>query len=94
MATSRPPLQNSAQLRNEIDRGETGDKVAAPDPAAAPLGTDDEAAGVGAQPLPSEARPHVPAPGLAARRKKRIGLKILGFAIVLTLLALIGVASL
>ena len=32
-------------LRDSIDRGETGDKVPASDPAAAPLGTDDEAAG-------------------------------------------------
>lgn len=33
------------RLRDDIDRGRTGDKVAWPDPAAAPLGTDDEAAG-------------------------------------------------
>jgi hypothetical protein len=35
----------SAQLWQAIDSGETGDKVVAIDPAAAPLGTDDEAAG-------------------------------------------------
>jgi hypothetical protein len=40
-----------AQLRNDIDSGRTGDKVAAPDPAAAPLGTDEEAAGT---PTPPE----------------------------------------
>lgn len=33
------------QLRADIDSGRTGDKVAFPDPAAAPLGTDDEAGG-------------------------------------------------
>ncbi|MBC58385.1 MAG: hypothetical protein CL814_15825 [Confluentimicrobium sp.] len=33
------------RLRDRIDRGGTGDKVAFTDPAAAPLGTDDEAAG-------------------------------------------------
>jgi hypothetical protein len=33
------------QLRHDIDRGRTGDKVDFPDPAAAPLGTDAEAAG-------------------------------------------------
>lgn len=33
------------QLRADIDAGRTGEKVAHPDPAAAPLGTDDEAAG-------------------------------------------------
>ena len=35
----------AARLRNKIDHGGAGDKVAFPDPAAAPLGTDDEAAG-------------------------------------------------
>ena len=33
------------RLRKDIDRGKSGDKVGFPDPAAAPLGTDDEAAG-------------------------------------------------
>ncbi len=46
----RPP--NVEMLRAAIDRGETGDKVPYPDPAAAPLGTDDEAAGT---PPPPEA---------------------------------------
>lgn len=32
-------------LRHDIDHGRAGDKVNYPDPAAAPLGTDDEAAG-------------------------------------------------
>ncbi len=35
----------TAEIRANIDRGLTGDKVAWEDPAAAPLGTDDEAAG-------------------------------------------------
>lgn len=35
----------AAELRADIDRGLTGDKVPVEDPAAAPLGTDDEAAG-------------------------------------------------
>lgn len=33
------------RLRHDIDRGRTGEKVDFPDPAAAPLGTDAEAAG-------------------------------------------------
>jgi len=41
--TSHAPT--SDQLRHEIDRGATGEKVDFPDPAMAPLGTDDEAAG-------------------------------------------------
>jgi hypothetical protein len=35
----------TARLRKEIDSGRAGSKVDYPDPAAAPLGTDDEAAG-------------------------------------------------
>jgi hypothetical protein len=38
------------KLRTDIDSGRTGDKVPAFDPAAAPLGTDDEAAGFPPQP--------------------------------------------
>ena len=33
------------QLRDDIDQGRTGDRVRFPDPAVAPLGTDEEAAG-------------------------------------------------
>lgn len=40
------------QLRKDIDRGKGGDKVPYPDPAAAPLGTDEEAAGT---PIPQSA---------------------------------------
>jgi hypothetical protein len=35
----------SAKLKHDIDQGRGGDKVDVFDPAAAPLGTDDEAAG-------------------------------------------------
>jgi hypothetical protein len=38
-------MQNTDQLRHAIDSGKTGDKVSVSDPAMAPLGTDDEAAG-------------------------------------------------
>ncbi len=44
----------SDRLRHEISRGKVGDKVDHPDPAAAPLGTDDEAAGM--SPTPEERR--------------------------------------
>lgn len=37
----------AARLRDHIDHGGGKDKVSHPDPAAAPLGTDDEAAGTG-----------------------------------------------
>ena len=39
------------ELRGAIDSGRTGDKVAYPDPAAAPFGTDDEAAGQAPPPM-------------------------------------------
>jgi hypothetical protein len=38
-------VRNVDQLRAAIDSGRSGDKVAASDPAAAPLGTDEEAGG-------------------------------------------------
>jgi hypothetical protein len=37
---------NAARLRSAIDSGQTGDKVPGADPAAAPLGTDEEASRV------------------------------------------------
>jgi hypothetical protein len=42
---TRTPATNASELRAAIDSGQTKDKVAWPDPAAAPLGTDDEAGG-------------------------------------------------
>jgi hypothetical protein len=41
----RRPGATTEQLRHDIDRGRTSDKVDAIDPAVAPLGTDEEAAG-------------------------------------------------
>ncbi|WP_376958346.1 hypothetical protein ABNQ39_00960 [Azospirillum sp. A26] len=43
--TPTTPSAEANRMRADIDRGLTGDKVPATDPAAAPLGTDDEAAG-------------------------------------------------
>jgi hypothetical protein len=42
MADKAPTTE---QLRRDIDKGRSGSKVDFPDPAAAPLGTDDEAGG-------------------------------------------------
>lgn len=39
------PVERVEQLRDRIDRGEAADKVAVFDPAAVPLGADEEAAG-------------------------------------------------
>jgi hypothetical protein len=61
----RKSTPRAEPLRRDIDRGKTSDKVAADDPDAAPLDTDDEAAGTA--PTPSridrailQARPRVP----------------------------------
>jgi hypothetical protein len=45
VSNARKTDMNWAQVRDRIDRGETGDKIAVGDPAAAPLGTDTEADG-------------------------------------------------
>ena len=42
--------KTTEQLRHDIDTGKTGDKIPFPDPAAAPLGTDEEAAGTPVHP--------------------------------------------
>lgn len=55
---------NSAQLKHAIDSGETGGKTAAPDPAASPLGTDDEAGG---------AAPNAARVAAAMRQERRSG---------------------
>lgn len=59
------------QLRQDIDSGKTGDKVAYPDPAAAPLGSDDEAAGLAARADENDRRvtqmPESTASGLAQK---------------------------
>ena len=39
------PNPTTDQLRNNIDAGQTGEKIAMPDPATVPLGTDAEAGG-------------------------------------------------
>jgi hypothetical protein len=49
MTNDDPPTVD--RMRHDISRGKVGDKIDHPDPAAAPLGTDDEAAGT-----PPEAR--------------------------------------
>src|SRR5262245_29263521 len=44
------PTATPDQLKHDIDAGRTGDKVRASDPAAAPLCTDEEAAGLPVDP--------------------------------------------
>jgi hypothetical protein len=54
--SERKKALNWEQVRDRIDSGATKDKVAASDPAAAPLGTDDEAAGVVREPSDAEGK--------------------------------------
>ncbi len=46
------PIPTTDQLRDDIDKGRTGEKIAMPDPATVPLGTDAEAGG--SPPTPQE----------------------------------------
>jgi len=64
-----------SQLRADIDAGRTGDKVDWPDPAAVPLGTDDEAAGTPADPWAVEV-----APSEVSRPSKSISYRGVGAA--------------
>jgi hypothetical protein len=89
----------AARRKDAIDRGLTGDKVPGFDPAAAPLGTDDEAAGtppaISEPPIPEEARAD-PA-GLAAdasgtgRRGYRMQDRLVWPAIIVAVLIAIAV---
>ncbi len=82
------------QLRADIDRGKTGDKVPYGDPAAAPLGTDDEVAGAPPSPtLAAQTHAHEVGRGPAHPPQRTHGLGhawILVGAIVLLAAGLIG----
>ncbi len=77
---SETPPPTAAQLRDDIDSGRTRDKVAHSDPAAAPLGTDDEAAGTpptgeqAAMARRHEASRRVPDPSPADQPPKQAGM--------------------
>jgi hypothetical protein len=62
MTRDDPPTVD--RMRHDISRGKVGDKVDYPDPAAAPLGTDDEAAGTPpsaeARTIAAESAPSIP----------------------------------
>ncbi|HEX5079378.1 MAG TPA: hypothetical protein VFV80_09530 [Geminicoccaceae bacterium] len=84
--------ENWPQARERIDRGETGDKVAVLDPAAAPLGTDAEAGG---WPTASEdiARSTAAEAASAAQRQTRATPPLL-FALVVAAALLACIAAL
>ena len=66
-------MPTTARLRHDIDRGRGGDKVDNIDPAAAPLGTDDEAAGK--PPSPAEVKlayHHEVGTGVSSERERDV----------------------
>jgi hypothetical protein len=83
--TAPEKTKTIAQLRNDIDAGRTGDKTAWPDPAAVPLGVDEEAAGT---PPSSDAVTHahdeeISRPATSRRRRAGAGIFIsLGIGLV------------
>lgn len=90
-------MSRTEQLRDDIDRGRTGDKIPHGDPAAAPLGGDDEAAGAAPGPQvvdqarrdETRTRPAEPPPNTA--RPEKAGQKPwLYLAVCAVLLALLA----
>ncbi|WP_137389361.1 hypothetical protein [Rhodoligotrophos defluvii] len=97
MSENRSPDEraspNTDILRAAIDAGRTRDKVAGPDPAAAPLGTDDEAGGAPASPAEVEIALRNEA-GRAASEPERTGLNkvwpwLLAVLVVIAIFALL-----
>ncbi|MGY6662424.1 MAG: hypothetical protein ACXIVO_08895 [Glycocaulis sp.] len=89
------------QLRHDIDRGRTHDKVDFPDPAAVPLGSDEEAAGTQVTPFEASQARHdetgrpaskAGAPGLESNPRKANLFIVLGAGIAGTL-ALLALAT-
>ncbi len=83
----------AARLRSEIDHGRTGDKVDWPDPAAAPLGTDEEAAGSApsAEAVQRARAVELARPSHRPQRDGRIGAAWIMIAVVL--MAVVGVLA-
>lgn len=93
--TSKDQPPTSDRLRIDIDHGLAADKVAWPDPAAAPLGTDDEAAG--APPTAEERALAAAHENRAGEHRARAGGKdprlIVGWAAVVVLFCLAAFAA-
>ena len=89
-ATPHPPTAD--RMRHDISRGKAGDKVDHPDSSAAPLGTDDEAAGN----PPSVEELRTAAATAPSKRPERntLGAAMIYAAIVIAIIAVVGVAAL
>ena len=89
-ANAHPPTAD--RMRHDISRGKAGDKVDHPDPAAAPLGTDDEASG---KPWSiEELRTAAATAPSKLPEKSAFGAVMIYAAIVLVIIAVVGVAAL
>jgi hypothetical protein len=84
----------SEQLRRDIDSGRTGDKVPAPDPAMAPLGTDDEAGGRPASPhdVALARRQELQGPGAEVGESHATWVTVAGVALVFAVALVAGFA--
>lgn len=82
--------QNVEQLRTRIDRGETKDKTPGGDPAAAPLGTDDEAAGTRPTREQVAAATHAELAHAPAQQSNRAFTVVIVLVAILTVLAVVA----
>lgn len=85
-----PPTAD--RMRHDINRGKASDKVDHPDPAAAPLGTDDEAAGM--PPSLEERRIAAATAPSNPKEEKAFGVGSVYAAIVMTIAAVVLAAVL
>jgi hypothetical protein len=79
-------------MRHDISRGKAGDKVDHPDPSAAPLGTDDEAAG--RPPSLEERRIAASTASSNSQGKRAFGAGSVYAAIVIAIFAIVVAAAL
>ncbi len=89
----RRPRANTDQLRDDIDRGRTGDKVDGPDPAAVPLGVDEEAAGTPLSPAHIQTARDREGARRAVAPQQRHGLGMAWFLLGFAALVAIGIIA-
>jgi hypothetical protein len=83
----------SDQIRRRIDHGGLGDKVDYPDPSAAPLGTDDEAAGYPPSLAEREAASHQPHPAQPMEQPNRFMTGLFAMLLLIVVLAMVILLS-